>query len=416
MAPYEIALSGIGYAPEESEIFADLTTLENIEIATWTRETSRQQKRGSSLLILYFLPWKGIRRGGGHRSVEEREKCSPSRELLPWTLICCCSMSPSKGSHLPSSRRSQRVSMRLLRWVTPSSSLNRTSIMYPILQTGFMSSKEGEIIFSGKPAELINDKAVLRIVAGASRKTHSAKRRAQSGKHFLPYAMCTLREIGGSACQNDKIQKELQEAIIKGKRDAVEPLIRQALSEGLNPEEIMNHILIPAMDVVGEQFSRNEIFLPEMMIAARAMNIGLDILRPMLIAKGVSSRGKVIIGTVKGDIHDVGKNIVSMVLQGAGYEVMDLGIDVPTEKFVEAINQYQPKFVLMSALITLTMSMMEDTIKALKKAGVREKVKVGVGGAPLTQSFADRIGADFYGKDARAAVIKCNEYNLNCGR
>ncbi len=145
------------------------------------------------------------------------------------------------------------------------------------------------------------------------------------------------------------------------------------------------------------------------MIAARAMNIGLDILRPMLIAKGVSSRGKVIIGTVKGDIHDVGKNIVSMILQGAGYEVMDLGIDVPPEKFIDAINQYQPKFVLMSALITLTMSMMEDTIKALKKAGVRDKVKVGVGGAPLTQSFADRSGADFYGKDARSAVIKCNE-------
>jgi 5-methyltetrahydrofolate--homocysteine methyltransferase len=203
-----------------------------------------------------------------------------------------------------------------------------------------------------------------------------------------------------------KIKNELQEAIIKGKRDAVEPLIRQALSEGLNPEEIMNHILILAMDVVGEQFSRNEIFLPEMMIAARAMNIGLDILRPMLIAKGVSSRGKVIIGTVKGDIHDVGKNIVSMILQGAGYEVMDLGIDVSPEKFIDAINQYQPKFVLMSALITLTMSMMEETIEALKKAGVRDKVKVGVGGAPLTQSFADRIGADFYGKDARAAVIK----------
>jgi 5-methyltetrahydrofolate--homocysteine methyltransferase len=206
-----------------------------------------------------------------------------------------------------------------------------------------------------------------------------------------------------------KIKNELQEAIIKGKRDAVEPLIRQALSEGLNPEEIMNHILILAMDVVGEQFSRNEIFLPEMMIAARAMNIGLGILRPMLIAKGVSSRGKVVIGTVKGDIHDVGKNIVSMILQGAGYEVMDLGIDVPPEKFIDAINQYQPKFVLMSALITLTMSMMEETIEALKKAGVRDKVKVGVGGAPLTQSFADRIGADFYGKDARAAVIKCNE-------
>jgi 5-methyltetrahydrofolate--homocysteine methyltransferase len=204
------------------------------------------------------------------------------------------------------------------------------------------------------------------------------------------------------------VKKELQEVIIKGRRDAVEPLIRKALSDGLSPEEIMDKMMIPAMDIVGEQFSRNEIFLPEMMIAARAMNIGLDILRPMLIAKGVSGRGKVVIGTVKGDIHDVGKNIVSMVLQGAGYEVIDLGIDVPPEKFVEAIEQYQPKFVLMSALITLTMSMMEETIKVLKKVGVREKVKVGVGGAPLTQSFADRIGADFYGKDAHAAVVKCN--------
>ena len=205
------------------------------------------------------------------------------------------------------------------------------------------------------------------------------------------------------------VKEELQEAIIKGKRSVVEPLIRKLLSDGLSPEEIMNHIMIPAMDVVGEQFSRNEIFLPEMMIAARAMNIGLDILRPMLVAKGASSRGKVVIGTVKGDIHDVGKNIVSMVLQGAGYEVVDLGIDVSPEKFIEAIRQYQPKFVLMSALITLTMSMMEETIKVFQKSGVREKVKVGVGGAPLTQSFADRIGADFYGKDARAAVIKCNE-------
>jgi 5-methyltetrahydrofolate--homocysteine methyltransferase len=207
-----------------------------------------------------------------------------------------------------------------------------------------------------------------------------------------------------------EFKKELQQAIIKGKRDAVEPLIRKALADGLNSEEIMDNIMIPAMDIVGEQFSRNEIFLPEMMIAARAMNIGLGILRPMLIAKGVAGRGKVVIGTVKGDIHDVGKNIVSMVLQGAGYEVVDLGIDVPPEKFVEAINQYQPKFVLMSALITLTMSMMEETIKVFQKSGVREKVKVGVGGAPLTQSFADRIGADFYGKDARAAVIKCNEF------
>jgi 5-methyltetrahydrofolate--homocysteine methyltransferase len=206
-----------------------------------------------------------------------------------------------------------------------------------------------------------------------------------------------------------EIKEELQQSIIKGKRDAVEPLIRKALSGGVSPEEIMDKIMIPAMDVVGDRFSRNEIFLPEMMIAARAMNTGLEILRPMLIAKGASSKGKAVIGTVKGDIHDVGKNIVSMVLQGGGYEVIDLGIDVPPEKFVDAVKQHQPRFVLMSALLTLTMAMMEETLKALKQAGLTEKVKVGVGGAPLTQSFADRIGADFYGKDARAAVIKCNE-------
>jgi len=205
------------------------------------------------------------------------------------------------------------------------------------------------------------------------------------------------------------VKEELKEAIIKGKRDVVEPLIRKALSEGSSPEEIMDKMMIPAMDIVGDRFSRNEIFLPEMMIAARAMNTGLEILRPMLIAKGVSSKGKVVIGSVKGDIHDVGKNIVSMVLQGAGYEVIDLGIDTPPEKFVDAVKQHQPRFVLMSALLTLTMSTMEETIKALKQSGLREKVKVGVGGAPLTQNFADRIGADFYGKDARAAVIKCNE-------
>jgi len=206
-----------------------------------------------------------------------------------------------------------------------------------------------------------------------------------------------------------KTGEELKEAIIKGKRDAVGPLIQRALSEGLGPEEIMDKMMIPAMDVVGDRFSRNEIFLPEMMSSARAMNTGLEILRPMLLAKGVSGKGKVVIGSVKGDIHDVGKNIVSMVLQGAGYEVIDLGIDTPPEKFVDAVKQHQPRFVLMSALLTLTMSMMEETIKTLKQAGLREKVKVGVGGAPLTQNFADRIGADFYGKDARAAVIKCNE-------
>lgn len=209
--------------------------------------------------------------------------------------------------------------------------------------------------------------------------------------------------------ETSKIHQELQEAIITGKREAMEPLIRKALSEGSSPEEIMNHVMIPAMDVVGDRFSKGEIYLPEMMIAARAMNTGLDILRPMLLSAGVSSKGKAVIGTVKGDIHDVGKNIVAMMLQSAGYEVFDLGIDVGPEHFIDAVKKHRPRFVLMSALLTLTMPMMGETIQALQKTGLREKVKIGVGGAPLTESFAVRIGADFYGRDARAAVIKCNE-------
>lgn len=205
------------------------------------------------------------------------------------------------------------------------------------------------------------------------------------------------------------VHEQLKEAITAGKHRAVEPLIRQALAEGTSPEDIMDKTMIPAMDVIGDRFSRNEIFLPEMMIAARAMNTGLEVLRPLLVARGVPGRGKVVIGTVKGDIHDVGKSIVSIVLEGAGYDVVDLGINVPPEKFVDAVKQHQPSCVMMSALLTLTMPMMGETITALQQAGVRHKVKVGVGGAPLTDGLAQRLGADFYGKDARAAVVKCNE-------
>lgn len=206
-----------------------------------------------------------------------------------------------------------------------------------------------------------------------------------------------------------KTYQELQDAIIRGKRNAVEPLIRKALSETVSAEGIMNEIMIPAMDVVGEQFARGEIFLPELMIAARAMNTGLEFLRPILLSSNIPSKARAVIGTVKGDFHDVGKNFITMILQGAGYEVFDLGIDVAPEQFIEAAKKHQARFILMSALITSTMSVMEETIKALRQSDLRDKVKVGVGGAPLTERFAARIGADFYGKDARAAVIKCNE-------
>lgn len=205
------------------------------------------------------------------------------------------------------------------------------------------------------------------------------------------------------------VHQNLQEAIINGKKDLVVGLIETALKEGMTPEELMNNVMIPSMDVVGDKYSKTEIYLPEMMIAARAMGAGLDFLQPKLVAEGVKKRGRAIIGTVKGDMHDIGKNIVIMILQGSGYELIDLGVDVQPEKFVEAIRQHQPKFVLMSALITTTMEVMEKTIKAFQDSGLRGQIKVGVGGAPLTQKFADQIGADFYADDARGAVLKCNE-------
>ena len=206
-----------------------------------------------------------------------------------------------------------------------------------------------------------------------------------------------------------RIYDELREAIIQGKCEGVEPLIQKALSEGFRSEEIMNGVMIPAMNGVGDRFAKGDIYLPEMMIAARAMNMGLNILRPLLLSSGVTSKAKAIIGTVRGDIHDVGKNIVAMMLQSGDYELFDLGTDVAPERFVEAVETHEPQFVLLSALLTLTMPMMEETINALQKAGLKGNVKVGVGGAPVTERFAVSIGADFYGKDGRAAVIKCNE-------
>jgi len=200
------------------------------------------------------------------------------------------------------------------------------------------------------------------------------------------------------------VKEELKEAIIKGKRDVVEPLIRKALSEGLGPEEIMDKMMIPAMDVVGDRFSRNEIFLPEMMIAARAMNTGLEILRPILAAKGVSSKGKVVIGTVKGDLHDIGKNLVAMMLESAGFEVCNLGVDVSPEKFVAEIKARDANLLCLSALLTTTMPMMKKTIDATVAAGLRDRVKVLIGGAPVTQQFAGDIGADGYAPDAGSAV------------
>ena len=197
---------------------------------------------------------------------------------------------------------------------------------------------------------------------------------------------------------------EIYENTIAGNAPKVKELVQQALAEGVDPGSIISNQLIPAMAEVGDRFARNEFYVPEMLIAARAMQGGLNILKPLLVDGDVVSVGRVVIGTVKGDLHDIGKNLVSMMLEGAGFEITDLGTDVSPEKFVQAVKEKQAQIVGFSALLTTTMTMMKKNIEALTEAGVRDQVKVIIGGAPVTQSYADEIGADGYADDAGGAV------------
>ncbi len=201
----------------------------------------------------------------------------------------------------------------------------------------------------------------------------------------------------------------LAENLINGKAQEVKELTQKALDEGVPPGEILNEGLIKGMNVVGERFKNNEFYVPEVLIAARAMHSGMDILNPKLAESGVEPIGKVLLGTVKGDLHDIGKNLVAMMLEGAGFEVIDLGIDVPPEKFVQAVNEQGGDVVAMSALLTTTMTQMKTTLEALEEAGVKSKVKTLIGGAPVTQNYADEIGADGYARDAASAADKAKE-------
>jgi 5-methyltetrahydrofolate--homocysteine methyltransferase len=194
------------------------------------------------------------------------------------------------------------------------------------------------------------------------------------------------------------------EAVMEGNVTAATEAVQAALDEGLPPGQILNEGMIAAMSEVGALFEAGEVFVPEMLISARAMQAGLAILRPRLIEADIQMIGKVIIGTVKGDLHDIGKNLVGMMLEGAGFEVIDLGTDVTPEAFVAAVREHQPQIVGMSALLTTTMASMGKTIEALQEAGVRDQVKVMVGGAPLTRQFALDIGADLYAPDASSAA------------
>ena len=200
--------------------------------------------------------------------------------------------------------------------------------------------------------------------------------------------------------------KQISEAIVQLKWDEIAGLTNKALEAGVPALEILNQGLVPGMSVVGTKFRNGEIFLPEVLLSARSMKTALEILTPILSQQDTPSIGRVAIGTVKGDIHDIGKNIVVSMLEGNGFEVMDLGIDVDTERFVEVVRDNDLQILGLSALLTSTMPMIEETIKALEKAGLGQKVKVIVGGAPITQAYADQIGADGYGADAVAAVEK----------
>ncbi|NNN11924.1 MAG: corrinoid protein [Acidimicrobiaceae bacterium] len=207
----------------------------------------------------------------------------------------------------------------------------------------------------------------------------------------------------------DELLKELYDATLVGNQPRVIELTNEGLTTGVTPETLLFDALIPSLEEVGARFERGDFFVPEMLIAGKAMSKALEILRPLLAETGVETIGKFLIGTVKGDVHDIGKNLVDIMLEGAGFEVIDLGVQVPPEKFVEAIKEHEPDVVGFSAFLTTTMPMFKVNINALEKAGLREKVIVMVGGAPVTQEYADSIGADGYAADASGAVKRAKE-------
>ena len=196
----------------------------------------------------------------------------------------------------------------------------------------------------------------------------------------------------------------IYQGIIDGNLEDVKAKVQEALQAKLPAGMILKESLVPAMAEVGRLFEEGEFFVPEMLVAARAMQGGLGILKPLLVAADVKPAGKVVIGTVKGDLHDIGKNLVSIMLEGAGFEIHDLGTDVLPEKFVEAVKTFHPQIVCMSALLTTTMTSMPVTVEAIKQAGLRDQVKIMIGGAPVTDAYAKQIGADGYAQDASAAA------------
>jgi len=196
----------------------------------------------------------------------------------------------------------------------------------------------------------------------------------------------------------------LHQAILNGDAKAAKAITEQALAAGVDPVKLVQENMVPAMSEVGRRFECNEYFVPELLLAARAMKSALELVRPLLVAGGIEPIGRVVIGTVRGDMHDIGKNLVSAMLEGGGFEVIDLGVNVPPERFVTAVKEKNAKIVALSALLTTTMPSMKATVDAFKEAGIREQVKILIGGAPVTQRYADEIGADGYSDSAASAA------------
>lgn len=208
------------------------------------------------------------------------------------------------------------------------------------------------------------------------------------------------------------IIEEISEAIEKGKVKIVKELVPAAIEQGHSAQEILNDGLLHGMSIVGDRFTRNEAFVPEVLVSARAMNKGTELLKPLLAAEGSQPIGKVCIGTVQGDLHDIGKNLVKLMLESKNIEVIDLGVDVPPEKFVQTVIDEKCDICCCSSLLTTTMPMMEEVVKAMKAAGIRDQVKIMVGGAPVTQEYCNQIGADYYTDDGASCANKAKEILL----
>ncbi len=205
-----------------------------------------------------------------------------------------------------------------------------------------------------------------------------------------------------------EILEQIAEKLIEGDADSVTTLTQNAIDQHIEASDVLNNGLLSGMDVVGQRFKKNEFFIPEVLIAARAMKAGMEIIKPLLAAAKIKARGKVVLCTVKGDLHDIGKNIVSMMLEGAGYDIVDLGADISKEVILEQIKAHQPDVLGLSALLTTTMGYMGEVIQTLEEEGLRQQLKVIIGGAPVTQAYSEEIHADGYGPDAVSAVDQVN--------